>query len=117
MREGFEDYKTGKTDWIKGIQANGDTLTIKLTAPYVSFVDLMCQVAPLPKHIYENCAFENNGFKTDPIWRTIPVNSGMFVIKEHVPGSYYILEAASPSTPSSPFTRWWPSPSWPSRRL
>jgi len=90
--EGFEDYKTGKTNWIKGIQVNGDTLTIKLTAPYVSFVDLMCQVAPLPKHIYENCAFENNGFKTDPIWRTIPVNSGMFVIKKHVPGSYYILE-------------------------
>lgn len=90
--EGFEDYKSGKADWIKGIEVDGDKLAIRLTAPYASFLNLMCQVAPLPKHIYENCSFENNSFKTDPIWRTIPVNSGMFVITEHVPGSYYVLE-------------------------
>lgn len=88
---GREAYRKGEAKTITGISAQGNVLTIELKAPFASFLNLMAQVAPLPKHIYENCKFADNGFKTDPIWETLKVNSGPFVVSEHVKGNYYVL--------------------------
>ena len=90
--EGYDAFNSGEADSISGLVVDGNTLTIQLSKPYASFLNLMCQVAPLPKHVYEGCNFANNSFKTDPIWESITVNSGAFVVTEHVPGSYYVLE-------------------------
>lgn len=88
--EGFEEFENGNASHISGITTDGDVLTLKLTEPYAPFLKVMGQIAPLPKHIYENCDMDN--FKLDPIWQEINVNSGQFVITEHVPGNYFILE-------------------------
>lgn len=91
--EGQAEFSEGTADSVTGIAADGNILTIKLTAPYASFMNVMCQVAPLPKHIYENCDFgENCAFQSDPIWKEVKVNSGPFVVTEHVEGNYYVLE-------------------------
>ncbi len=90
--EGYDAFHNGEADSISGLAVDGNVLTITLVKPYASFLNLMCQVAPLPKHIYENCSFANNSFKTDPIWQSVKVNSGPFIVTEHVPGSYYVLE-------------------------
>jgi len=89
---GREEFMNGEADSVAGITADGNVLTIKLKAPFASFLNLMAQVAPLPKHIYENCQFADNAFKTDPIWESIKVNSGPYVITEHVKDNYYVLE-------------------------
>ena len=77
---------------LEGLKCEGNTLTIELSKPYASFLDLMCQVAPLPRHVYENCQFADDSFKTDEIWRDIKVNSGPFIVTDHSEGSYYVLE-------------------------
>lgn len=90
--EGREAFMKGEATSVSGISAEGNVLTIKLKAPFASFLNLMAQVAPLPKHIYENCTFADNSFKTDPIWESVTVNSGPFVVTEHVKDNYFVLE-------------------------
>lgn len=90
--KGYDAFHAGETDKLEGLTYDDKTLTIELSSPYASFLDLMCQVAPLPKHVYENCNFADDSFKVDEIWREITVNSGAFVVTEHSEGSYYVLE-------------------------
>ena len=91
--EGQTAYANGEADSVSGITASGNVLTFKLRSPYASFLNIMAQVAPLPKHVYENCDFsEGAAFNRDPIWREIKVNSGPFVVGEHVENNYYIME-------------------------
>lgn len=86
--KGWNEHKEGTAETIEGIEYTDTTLTFHLTAPYAQFVNLMAQFVPLPKHIYENCSFED--FKTDPIWAEMPVTSGMFMVTEHEDHSYVI---------------------------
>ncbi len=88
--EGQAAFANGETDHVSGITAEGNTLTIKLTQPFTSFLDLMCQVVVLPKHIYGD--IDHATFSTDAIWESVKVNSGMYVVTEHVPHNYFVLE-------------------------
>ena len=86
--KGFNEVHEGTADTIEGIEYTDTTLTFHLTAPFAQFVNLLCQLAPLPKHVYENCDFDD--FRNDPIWNEVPVGSGMFTVSEYEPNSYVI---------------------------
>ena len=88
--EGFDAYSKGEADSVSGLIVDGNKLTIKLTTPYDSFLNLLCQVAVLPVHIYGNVNLAS--FIGDDIWQELPCTSGMYKVTEHVQGSYFILE-------------------------
>jgi len=92
--EGQEAFAKGEADSVSGITADGNTLTIKLTQPSATFINLMCQLVVIPKHIYADIyPYDDPGaWKVNETWREIKVNSGMFVITEHVEGNYFIME-------------------------
>lgn len=90
--EGYKEYAAGEADHVSGITADGDVLTIKLTDPFASFINLMCQVVVLPKHVYGAVEFTGDQpIRQHEIWSTMDVVSGPYMIGEHVPGSYYEL--------------------------
>ena len=90
--EGYDEFYAGTADHVSGITADGDVLTIKLTAPFASFLNLMCQVAPIPKHIYGDVVLDGtNTFITNELWRTLPATSGPYMVTEQVEGNYYVL--------------------------
>lgn len=91
--EGKKEYAAGTAANVSGISADGNVLTIKLTAPFASFLNLMCQVAPIPKHIYGDCVVDSTTqFIADEKWRTLPATSGPYMVTEQVEGNYYVLE-------------------------
>lgn len=91
--EGYAEFNEGTADHVSGISADGDVLTIKLSDPFASFLQLMCQVAVIPKHIYGDIEVGGEGtFVTNEIWRTLPVTSGPFMVTEQVEGNYYVME-------------------------
>lgn len=68
--EGVDDYVAGKTEKISGLVQNGNQLTINLKNRYNSFLLMLTQFPPLPKHILQdtdyktltsNHSFFNNG--------------------------------------------------------
>ena len=91
--EGYTEFHDGKADHVSGITADGDVLTIKLTAPFASFLTMMCQVTPIPKHIYGDIEVGVEGtLITNEVWRTLPVTSGPYMVTEQVEGNYYVME-------------------------
>lgn len=86
--DGAKAFTEGKADTISGIAADGNTITITLTAPYAFFLKNLANFSFLPKHSLE---------KEDPLelfqsdfW-SAPVTSGYYKFGEMVVGSYYTM--------------------------
>ncbi len=92
--EGQKAFADGEADSLAGLTVDGNTLTIKLSQPSATFINLMCQLVVLPKAVYEPLYNYDDpaGWKVNETWRTIKVNSGMYVVTEQVEGNYFVLE-------------------------
>lgn len=74
---------------IESITAEGNIITIKLTTPYSSMLDVLAQFAILPKHSLEKA--DPLKMESDPYW-TNPVCSGMYTVDEFKVGNYFTLK-------------------------
>lgn len=83
---GYEDYVSGKIAYLTGISTSGNNITIKLDSNYSSFMLLLTQFVPLPKHIWEN---------VDPI--DITDNHYLFGVDDIVCSGMYYPEDISRS--------------------
>lgn len=90
--EGVDAFREGPQDGeLSGLTVDGDTITIKLTAPFASFINLMCQVPVLPEKVYGSVP-QDETWKTNEVWKCPTVTSGPFMVTENVEGNYYVLE-------------------------
>lgn len=87
--EGVQEYLDGKADSISGISANGKVITIKLVEPSSTFLQVMAQWPPYPKHLLEKEPPET--LHIAKFWEK-PVGNGPFMVTEFIPGEYAILE-------------------------
>lgn len=75
---------------IADIAIDGNTITLNMTKPYGTMLDVLGQFAILPKHSLENA--DPLKLEADPFW-TNPVTSGMFALNELNVGNYFTLKA------------------------
>ncbi len=87
--EGAQDWIDGKADSVKGLSASGNVLTIKLTQPVSTFLLVMAQWPPYPKHLLEKEAPET--LHLAAFWEK-PIGTGPYQCTEFVAGEYAILE-------------------------
>jgi len=87
--EGAQDYVDGKADSVKGITVSGNVITIKLVEPSSTFLLVMAQWPPYPKHLLEKEPPET--LHIAKFWEK-PVGNGPFMVTEFIPGEYAILE-------------------------
>lgn len=74
---------------IKEVKADGNTVTLTLTTPYATMVDVLAQFAILPKHSLENA--DPLKLDADAFWKN-PVTSGMYALDELNVGNYFTLK-------------------------
>lgn len=74
---------------IDSMETDGNTITIKLSSPYSTMLDVLAQFAILPKHCLEDADPLN--MEADDYWKN-PVTCGMFVLDELNTGNYYTLK-------------------------
>lgn len=86
---GADALKTNPSTTLKGITADGKTITINLTEPYGSLVPVLAQFAILPQHVLKDAnplELHNNAYFKNPI------ASGPFRVKEFSTGNFYTME-------------------------
>lgn len=74
---------------IEEISGDGNVLTMTLSQPYSSMVDILAQFAILPEHRLKNVNPLN--LESDSFWRE-PVTSGMYAFDELSEGNYFTLK-------------------------
>ena len=74
---------------ISEIAVDGNTITLTLSTPYASMLDVLAQFAILPKHSLENA--DPLTLESDAFW-TAPVCSGMYMMDELNVGNYFTLK-------------------------
>lgn len=77
---------------IASISTDANTITITMSEPYASMLDVLAQFAILPKHSLENA--DPLKLESDPFW-TNPVTSGMYALDELNVGNYFTLKVNS----------------------
>lgn len=74
---------------IEEMTADGNTLTLKLSKPYVPMMDVIAQFAILPKH----CLEDQDGDSIDSCAYWVnPVTSGYYMVDEFNVGNYFTLK-------------------------
>lgn len=74
---------------IEDIYGDGNTLTMKLSQPYSSMINILAQFAILPEHCLEQADLLT--LESDKFWKN-PVTSGMYTLDELNAGSYFTLK-------------------------
>ena len=74
---------------IKEIKVDGTTITLTLSKPYATMLDVLAQFAILPKHSLENV--DPLKLDSDAFWKS-PVTSGMYAMDELNVGNYFTLK-------------------------
>jgi len=87
--DGADDFKAGKTDSLKGVTVNGNTITIKLVDRVAAFPLVMAQWPPYPKHLLEK--EEPAKLHLAAFWEK-PIGNGPYMITEVVPANYAVME-------------------------
>lgn len=70
--------------------ADGNTITIKLSEPVSSFIDILAQFAILPKHSLEGVDIVK--LDTDTAFWQNPVTSGYYMVDEFNVGNYFTMK-------------------------
>lgn len=78
---GAEEFERGETVHIRGIEINGNDITITLKEDDASFLSSIGQLAILPKHCLEDVTIED--FSSCDFWKN-PVGSGPYKIVENI---------------------------------
>ena len=78
---GAEEFEKGETVHIRGIEVNGNDITITLKEDDASFLSSIGQLAILPKHCLEDVAVED--FGSCDFWKN-PIGSGPYKIVENI---------------------------------
>lgn len=76
---GYQDFINGTTSHLSGISTYGNTISIKLSSHYSSFLIMLTQFVPLPMHILQD---------VDPI--KITKNNNFFTIDNIVCNGMYV---------------------------
>lgn len=87
--KGAQDFIDGKADSASGISTSGNTITIKLVDPSSTFLMVMAQWMPYPKHLLKDEPPET--LHIADFWE-MPVGNGPFEVTEFIAGEYAILE-------------------------
>ena len=74
---------------IKEIKVDGTKITLTLSKPYATMLDVLAQFAILPKHSLENV--DPLKLDSDAFWKS-PVTSGMYAMDELNVGNYFTLK-------------------------
>lgn len=80
---GAEELVNGSADSLAGLSVDGNTLTVSLTKPTVTFLQVLAQFAIYPEHVLRDEDMSTFG-NTSEFFRD-PVVSGMYVVGEHIP--------------------------------
>lgn len=75
--------------YISSLSAEGNVITMVLSTPYSSMMDVLAQFAILPKHCLENA--DPLTMESDPFW-TNPVCSGMYCMDTLNVGNYFTMK-------------------------
>lgn len=86
--EGVQEYKKGDAKEVKGIVAEGNKITLKLTQSVGNMVGILSQFAILPKHGFEGV--DMTEYHTADFWKK-PITNGMYKVEEVVTDSYLTL--------------------------
>ena len=74
---------------ITDISVDGNTITLTLSTPYASLIDILAQFAILPEHCLKDA--DPLKLESDAFW-TNPVCSGMYTLDELNVGNYFTLK-------------------------
>lgn len=74
---------------IETLTADGNVITMQMSAPYSDLPKVLTQFAILPKHSLESA--DPLKLDSDPFW-TNPVSSGMYMLDELNVGNYFTLK-------------------------
>ena len=88
MIEGAAEWSDGSADDLAGVTVDGNTVTIKLTGPYGSFLPVIAQFIIMPEHATSD--IDPLNFHTSEYWAD-PVTSGAFKLEELSVGNYFTL--------------------------
>lgn len=86
--EGAKEYKEGSAKEVKGIVADKNKITIKLTQSVGNMLGILSQFAILPKHGFEGV--DMTEYHKADFWKK-PVTNGMYKVDEVVTDSYLTL--------------------------
>lgn len=75
---GVEDFISGKKDSLQGLEVDGNILTIRLSSPHNSFVQMLAQFVPLPEHSLRDVDPTTLTSETEYFYN--PVSSGMYMV-------------------------------------
>ena len=87
--EGAQAYVDGTADSVSGLSVKGNVLTIKMAKVSSTFLLVMAQWPPYPKHLLENEPPET--LHLSAFWE-MPIGTGPYKCTEFVAGEYAILE-------------------------
>lgn len=85
---GAEEFEHGNAEHIRGIEVNGNDITITLKEEDSSFLSAMGQLAILPKHCLKNIPMEE--FSQCDFWKN-PIGSGPYKIIENIDNKEAVL--------------------------
>lgn len=68
--------------------ADGNTVILKLSAPYASMLDVLAQFAILPEHCLKDA--DPLSLESNPFWQN-PVSSGIYKVNEFNVGNYFTM--------------------------
>ena len=85
---GAEEFENNRTEHIRGIEVNGNDITITLKEDDASFLSSIGQLAILPKHCLEDVAIED--FSQCDFWKN-PIGSGPYKIVENIDNREAVL--------------------------
>ena len=71
------------------MSVDGNTITLTLSSPYASMIDVLAQFAILPEHCLKDA--DPLKLESDAFW-TDPVCSGMYTLDELNVGNYFTLK-------------------------
>lgn len=74
---------------ISDMSVDGNTITLTLSSPYASMIDVLAQFAILPEHCLKDA--DPLKLESDAFW-TDPVCSGMYTLDELNVGNYFTLK-------------------------
>ncbi|MFI3254828.1 MAG: ABC transporter substrate-binding protein [Eubacteriales bacterium] len=75
---GVQDFLDGKRDSLEGLEVNGNVLTIRLSSPHNTFVQMLAQFVPLPEHSLRDVDVTTLTSETEFFYN--PVSSGMYMV-------------------------------------
>lgn len=75
---GADELKNGKAESLSGLEVNGNELTIRLTSKHNTFVLMLAEFVPLPKHILSQTDMKQMMSNTE--FYEAPVCSGMYMV-------------------------------------